>query len=558
MTQLGPTDICVIEDDPDQRRLLVAFLEREGFSVSATPDLMSAVECLRRSPPKVVLCDYELPDGEGSELSLLLRQNPEQTDCYLILMSASDRCDLPTAMVTAGTDDYLVKPVNRQELSARVRVGVRMWTMHNQLRQAAITDGLTGLYNHDHFNRLLEAEMGRSRRYGHPLAIMMMDLDFFKAINDTFGHLAGNATLEEVARILREGVRDVDVATRFGGDEFAILLPEARTPDALQVAERIRVAIRASLRVEAVKDHVVTASFGIADSDDPRVKNAASLVDLADRALYEAKRRGRDQIACGCDVGEGVELTEAIQADEVERLRRRLTALSVRTKDVYMQSVESLLQALDEKDPYTARHSVNVAFYAQQIAEQVGCSRTIAKSVCNAALLHDIGKVGIPDRILMKRSALTSLERMVVDQVPLIGTRIVEHLRILETEVQIIRHQREHFDGSGLPSGLRGDQIPIGSQILLVADAFDAMTTDRVYRRRRGIDDVVAEIVSLSGKQFSPRAVTALRQILDRDRMFWKQRIDETIQAMRLPSDDRLCEVKRFHVPDPLDVAETG
>lgn len=553
MVESVPKDICVIEDDADQRRLLVTFLEREGFSVSAAADLTSGLTSLQHEPSKVVLCDFDLPDCEVDDLAGLLRHRPEHPNCYFILMSASSLCDLPAEMLNIGTDDFLAKPINRRELSARVRVGVRMWTMHNRLRHAAITDGLTGLYNHDHFNRILEAEMGRSRRYGHPLAIIMMDLDFFKAINDTFGHLAGNSTLEDVARILRDGVRDVDVPTRFGGDEFAILLPEARTSDALQVAERIRAALKVSLRVEAIKDHEVTASFGIADSDDPRVKTAAALVDLADRALYQAKHQGRDQLACGHDVGDVVGVTESIQTDEVDRLRRRLTALSVRTKDVYMQSVESLLQALDEKDPYTARHSVNVAFYAQQIAEGVGCSRAIVKAVYNAALLHDIGKVGVPDRILMKRSSLTALERMVVDQVPLIGTRIVDHLRILETEVQIIRHQREYYDGSGLPSGLKGDQIPIGSQVLLVADAFDAMTTDRVYRRRRSIDDVVAEIVGLSGKQFSPRAVTAMSQILQENRNLWKQRIEETIQAMRLPANDRLCEVKGFHVPDPAN-----
>ncbi|MCH8146936.1 MAG: HD-GYP domain-containing protein [Planctomycetes bacterium] len=275
--------------------------------------------------------------------------------------------------------------------------------------------------------------------------------------------------------------------------------------------------------------------------DDPRVISSADLVDLADRALYSAKHQGRDQVSCSYELDEMADVTATIQSDEIDWLRRRLTALSVRAKDVYMQSVAALLQTLDEKDPYTARHSINVAYYAQQLAEQMGCSQATIKSVCNAALLHDIGKVGVPDRILNKREPLTDVERMVLGQVPLIGTRIVDHLRILESEQQIIRHQREHFDGSGLPSGLKGTKIPIGARILLVADAFDAMTTDRAYRRRRAIDEVVEELHRLAGKQFDPRAVTAHRQCLNTFRSDWENRIDETVRELQVPSGGRLA-----------------
>ena len=183
--------------------------------------------------------------------------------------------------------------------------------------------------------------------------------------------------------------------------------------------------------------------------------------------------------------------------------------LSVRAKDVYVQSVASLLQVLDEKDPCTARHPVNVSFYAEQIAEQMGCSRSTVKAVRNAALMHDIGKVGVPDKILMKRTPLTELERMVMEQVPLIGTRIVNHLRILESEVQIIRHQRERYDGS------------------------------------------LAELQTCSGTQFDPQAVTALRQLLDADHEAWQRRIQDTVQAMSIPADTRLAPATELCQIDP-------
>ena len=550
----APIDVFIVEDDANQRRLTAAVLRREGFTVAATDNLQHALEHFEQEHPKVVLCDDKLPDGTGMNLAMAMHENPELAACYLILLSASPQPDLATVTLSAGADDYLHKPIEWQELVARVRVGARMWTLHDQLRRAAVTDGLTGLYNHDHFNRLLETETGRARRYGHPLALIMLDLDHFKAINDTFGHLAGNNALEGAARVLRDGVRDVDIVARFGGDEFAVILPEARSPDAATVAERIRGAMADALRVSAIHGHVLTGSFGIADSDDPRGQNAAGLVDLADRALYAAKHRGRNQIAFGADVGEAPEVSEQIKIDQLEWLRRRLTTLSVQAKEVYIQSVSSLLQTLDEKDPFTARHSVNVAFYAQQLAEQMGCSKATVKSVYNASLLHDIGKVGVPDRILMKRGPLTPLEHMVLEQVPLIGTRIVDHLRILESEIQIIRHQREHYDGNGFPAGLQGNQIPIGARVLLVADAFDAMTTERVYRPRRTIDEAYAEIESLAGKQFDPRVVTTLRQLLSQRRLMWERRIEETLRAMRLPADIRLGTVRGHALAPSADL----
>jgi HD-GYP domain-containing protein (c-di-GMP phosphodiesterase class II) len=347
----------------------------------------------------------------------------------------------------------------------------------------------------------------------------------------------GNAALRAVAELLREGLRGCDSIGRLGGEEFGIVLPEAVAADAVVVAERLRLSVRESLSVPGLRGHVLTVSVGVADSEDARATGAAQLVDLADRTLYLAKRRGRDRVIRADELDDGPDWTLEIRGDEIEALRRRLAVLSARAKDVYVQSVASLLQALNEKDPYTAHHALNVAFYAQQMAEEHGCSAGTVRGIYNAALLHDIGKVGVPDRILMKATSLDRTERMVIEQVPSIGTRIVDHLRILEAEVQIIRHQHEYFDGGGRPAGLAGGRIPIGSRILLAADAFDAMTTDRIYRHRRSMDEAVAELDRLAGTQFDPRVVRSLHQILERNRPLWQQRIDDTVRAMQLPTD---------------------
>jgi len=537
MTVSNELDVAIIADDADQRRLLNYALHHQGFSAETVGNGAAGLALIIARAPKVVLCDHDLPDLNGVEFCRSLHGNPDVRMPYLILMSADTSEALLTEALDAGADDYLSKPIGRRELGARVRVGLRMWTLQQRLRRAAITDGLTGLFNHDHINRVIDAELNRSRRYGHSLALIMMDVDHFKAINDTFGHLVGNVAVERTAQILREAVRTMDTVGRFGGDEFAIVLPQAACSDAADVAERIRKAIAQSLQVDPLHQHTVTASFGIADSNDPQATTAAALVDLADRALYLAKRRGRNQIATCHELADAPDLVATIQNEEVERLKRQLAALTVQAKDVFMQSVTSLLQALDEKDAYTARHATNVAFYAQQLAERMPCNRGVVTAAYNAGLLHDIGKVGVPDAILQKRAPLSPSERMVMDQVPVISARIVAHLRILETEVQIIRHQRESFNGAGSPAGLRGSQIPVGSRILLVADAFDAMTTDRIYRERRTLDAAVDELRRLAGSQFDPEVIDALDRTLREERSLWEARIGDTIHAIGKPGD---------------------
>lgn len=530
-------DVCVVADDADERRLIDLVLKKASFSVALASDSRCGAEVIARVRPKVVVCDFDLPRADGVDLCRRMRQNPDLAATCFVLMSASGRKNLAVESLMAGADDFLAKPINHQELVARVRVGIRLWTLHDQLRRAAMIDGLTGLLNHEHFHRALAAELNRARRYGHPAALILVDVDFFKAINDTFGHPVGNTTLRQLSDLLRDCVRGCDILGRIGGEEFGVLLPEATMPDAVQVAERIRVAIRENLRVPGLRDFVVSASFGVAEFDDRRVNSPETLVDLADRALYLAKRRGRDQVARSCELDEGVDWSTEVRGGEIDALRRRLAGLSARAKDVYVQSVAALLQVLNEKDPYTARHAMNVAFYAHQLAEQMRSTPAMKRSVYNAALLHDIGKVGVPDRILMKRTALTPMERRILEQVPMIGARIVDHLRILESEVQILRHQREHFDGSGYPAGLVGHQIPLGARILLVADAFDAITTDRIYRQRRPIDEALEEIQSSSGRQFDEQVVAALMQLVRRHRELWQQRIDDTVAALRIPGE---------------------
>lgn len=530
---MGKTyDVCVIEDDAAELKLMVGILSGAGYKCLTAEDGEAGWELVKQHRPKVVVSDWELPGQDGLQICHRLRETPELATTFFVMVTGRDDEEQRTHALDDGVDDYLTKPLDRSSLMARVRVGIRMWEVNERLRQAAVTDGLTGLYNQDHLNLVIERELKRARRFGGRLSLIMVDLDFFKAINDTYGHLVGNATLVDVARVLRQNVRDVDTVGRFGGEEFAIIAPEATLEDAVAISERIRHGIADTLAVDALHGHQVTASFGVATADDARVRSATDLVDVADRAMYCAKSQGRNRVATALDVSEDSPLV--IEGKEVEDLRKRVVILSVQAKEVYVQTVSSLLQALEEKDPFTARHSLNVAHYCEQIARALGLSEPLAISIRNAGLLHDIGKVGIPDRILMKPAKLSQIEQMVMRQVPAISVRIIDHLCILDSEMHIIRHQGEHFDGSGYPDGLRTEQIPIGSRVVLVANAFDAMTTDRVYRSCRSIDQAMKEIHCMAGKQFDPQVASTLENIIHTRQDEVRQRIRETVEVLRI------------------------
>ncbi len=536
----NPPDVCIVEEDAAQRCLIRRYIANAALTCVEAENGEEAFEIIRAENPKVVISDWQTPVMDGMELLRLVRENAASANTYFIMLTARLDREGKVLAFQQGVDDFLAKPVDRWELMARVRVGVRLWEFQQRLRQAAVTDGLTGLFNHDHINTLLEVELNRARRLGTPLAVMMIDLDFFKAVNDTHGHLAGNEVLVGVARALRTTVRNIDTIARFGGEEFMVLAPGAGLEEGQNLAERIRLAIAQTVEVAGSRGHSVTASAGVASSDDSRVQVAADLVDLADRALYLAKSRGRDQVATATDVSENSDGVLLVASKEVEALRKRVVVLSARTKEVHVQSIASLLQVLEEKDRFSARHSINAAHYVELLAEQLECTDALRVSTRNAALLHDIGKVGIPDRVLKKPSTLTAKEHALMLQVPLASTRIVDHLHILQAEVQIIRHQREYYDGSGSPSGLVGDQIPLGSRILLIADAFDSMTTERPYHYGRPIGSAAEELVRCAGTQFDPALVQTMCGVIESQRPAIQQQIDDTVAVVRRSSTEKL------------------
>ena len=387
-------------------------------------------------------------------------------------------------------------PVDDRELDRLARfadlvsLAVTGAQAREQLAQLAFTDHLTGLYNQRAFADRLEEEVRRCRRYGRPLSLVVFDLDHFKLVNDTHGHEAGNRVLAEFATRLVAMRRGSDVVARVGGEEFAWMLPETSGKSAMIAAERARALIADTPFLGIGR---VTTSIGICSLED--ASDAQELYHHADLALYWAKAAGRNTV-----VRYTPELV-ALQPDE--RMADRLESAKT------LAAIRALASAVDAKDPSTQRHSERVAHLAGELAGVAGWDPARIVLLHSAALVHDVGKIGVPDTILLKPGKLTDEEYELVKSHAALGAEIVASLLSRE-QVQWIRHHHERHDGRGYPDGVSGADFSEGARLLAVADAWDAMTVARPYGSPRPIPDAIEEMRRGAGAQFAPDAVNAL------------------------------------------------
>jgi diguanylate cyclase (GGDEF)-like protein len=381
-----------------------------------------------------------------------------------------------------------------ERLASQIAVPVENSRLYAKAEQRARVDELTGLFNRRHFDECVKLEIDRHTRYRSMLSLIFLDLDFFKAYNDMQGHTAGDRILELVGRLVNEALRNTDLAFRYGGDEFAIILPQSATNDAFVVAERVRGRIAAEMSKRDIK---ISASLGLASWPSDGV-TSDELVNAADRALYYAKETGGNRT---CVVSK---MLPSLTAAASTRTTTEKEVLSI---------IHTLAATIEARDPYTYGHSRKVSTYAVSLAEAIGLPSEKVAVVSTAALLHDIGKIGIPDEVLNKVDKLEPEAWSLIQAHPKLSTTIVGHVVSLVSCLPAILHHHERWDGGGYPTGLKGEAIPIEARILAIADAFDAMTSSRPYRNRLSYKKVLKELKSCSGSQFDPKLVDAFLPI---------------------------------------------
>jgi diguanylate cyclase (GGDEF)-like protein/putative nucleotidyltransferase with HDIG domain len=373
-------------------------------------------------------------------------------------------------------------------------IGMEVGTAYENARlygvalDAADTDPVTGLFNHRAVHQRLDVEFERARAEAHSLAVIMMDLNNFKLFNDTYGHPVGDQVLKRVARALEGECRKYDILGRYGGDEFVAVLPDTDEPLAMVLAQRLsdRMSCEGFQKSSDAATVPISLSFGVASFPEDST-NRFELITIADRNLYTAKLS---------DSG-------IMGTTETQRAHRAL-----RTEGSF-DVLDAMVTAVDNKDRYTRRHSEDVTEYALWIAEELGYSEATHRVIRIGGLLHDVGKIGVPEEILRKPGRLADEEYETMKRHTQLGALIVGSVPGMESIIDIARSHHERWDGSGYPDGLKGEDIPLMGRLLAVADAFSAMTTERPYRKALSWDVAMHEIRKGTGTQFDPEMARA-------------------------------------------------
>jgi diguanylate cyclase (GGDEF)-like protein/putative nucleotidyltransferase with HDIG domain len=435
----------------------------------------------------VVLVSGAVALVRGERLPPVLRDNVRHSwPAFLIMaflgaLAASLWTTDPPLLVLLAGPLFTLTLYQRSALSTKVAT------------RDALTDSLTGLGNHRSYQSSLREALERAAQSGTDIALCLVDVDEFKSVNDRFGHPLGDEILVTLARLFLEDGDGV-TAFRFGGDEFALLV-EGNEDEAYHVVEGLhgRIAGTGFPHHQAVTISVGVASFPN-NASDP-----AGLQKVADGALYWAKRHGKNR--------------SCVYSPSVVRIYSPNELAEMAERQARLRAAENLIRVVDSKDTYTGEHSQSVAQLAQAVARELDLDAETVEQVRLAALLHDLGKIAIPDTILKKPGPLDPDEVRLVRAHPEFGYSLLDGIGIEPVDEWILHHH-EHWNGSGYPHALAREEIPLGSRIILVADAFDAMTMDRSYRRAGTPEEALAELRAMAGLQFDPGIVAALERAL--------------------------------------------
>ncbi len=374
----------------------------------------------------------------------------------------------------------------------------RVESLIGRLYDTARTDPLTELANRRGFREMLDLELQRTRRAGAFAAVLLGDLDHFREVNDRAGHHVGDAVLQRLAVVLGKGKREIDVVARVDGEEFALILPHSDEQGGLLAAQRLCLAVQETFAEDPVP---VTISFGVA-CFPTHAHTSASLLRTADEALQIAKRLGGSRAAAHNPA--------AALAHGIGAARRDIEA------ERFLSLMLDLAEAVDLRFSGSARHSETVGRYAEMVARELELGEERTARVRLAGMLHDIGKIGVPDSILRKKGPLTDDEFAVIRTHPGLGAQIIDHPSLADVSVWVGAHH-ERPDGQGYPRGCSGDQLPLEARILAAVDAYEAMTSDRSYRDSIGHTAAQAELARCAGSQFDERVVSALIAALSRE-----------------------------------------
>ncbi|MFH1248061.1 MAG: diguanylate cyclase [Candidatus Omnitrophota bacterium] len=387
---------------------------------------------------------------------------------------------------------------------------------NKRLKKLALCDAHTGLYNYRYLQEIIEAEFYRARRYGHPISALMMDIDYFKSVNDVYGHQFGDLTLKQLAQQLRKMVRKYDIAIRMGGEEFVIISPGSDRAMAVNLGERLLDAL--NLDNFGNKQHVIKLKLSMAVSSYPEDKifSGMELISSADSILSKVKEYGGNKVYSSMDIKiqESLSTKKAKSVEDISILEEKIEKLTRRSNQSLIEAVFAFAKTIELKDHYTGEHVERTVGYATEVANALGLSREEVERIRQAAMLHDLGKIGISEKILLKSDKLSKNEFAEIKKHPQIAVEIIRPIQFLHSIIPYILYHHERWDGKGYPNGLKAEEIPLGARIIAIADVYQALISHRPYRKNSFSKEEAIKIIKMaSGTQFDPNIVDVFCRI---------------------------------------------
>ena len=517
--------ILIVDDKPNNIVALEAiFVDIEAELVKAHSG-EEALKALLHNNFALAILDVQMPEMDGYELAALIRNRKKTATFPIIFVSAiySDEFHIFKGYDSGGVD-FITKPISPKILVNKVRVFLGIDRQRKKLQDArdciaaqnrmleerATRDGLTGLHNHAHFQKMCKREFDLAKRYGHPLTVLMCDLDYFKDVNDTYGHQTGDMVLREVASIIMETTRSTDITARYGGEEFVLALSHTDGSNGRKRAEILRAAVEAhSFRYKKSDIHI-TISIGVATLDDFHT-NHMELVEQADVALYKAKENGRNQVCDGSPVRTA---TRQVMDADFEKIRLQLKNIVTKNRSSILASFTGLVHSNCEHADLLEKRNEKALQLVGLLGRRLNLSHEILHSFRHSFKIHDLFRLYIRDSSFGSGQPLPPRSRQAVINQPLLMKKLIDYFDLFAAERQILLHHHEHYDGSGYPGGLSEDEIPMGSRIFAIVDAVIAMLMPTYPREYISRDRIIAELQKQAGRQFDPLLVQLIIMIL--------------------------------------------
>jgi len=515
-------NLLIVEDDEKMIETLRDILEEE-YIITEVSTVSDAKKEIDSNSYDLALVDIKLPDGTGLDILDLAKQK----DISTIILAGFASVDNTIYAFNKGAFAYIRKPCNPDELKLTLTRAYELKDLLRKnkqlivrLKDLSLKDMHTGLYNYRYLRERLEKELQRAKRYIFPLSVLMIDIDYFKSINDVYGHQYGDYILKLFADQLNSLIRGSDVVSRYGGEEFLIILSDTNKDGAVLFAERLAKKIKNHVFDPNDKKVQLKVSIGVASfpEDGQEVCDLSGILKAVDFALARAKEDGGDEIVCfKALVCSSTDSPTDDFNGSIDSLSGKLSRMEKRISQALWESINAFARTIETKDYSTGEHCKNMTSLVGKICQKLSLPEEETEAIKRAGYLHDLGKIGIPERILNKDSFLTEKEKSIIKKHPQIGAEIIRPVHFLRESIPIILYHHERFDGLGYSAGLKGKTIPLGARIVAVVDVYEALVCDRPYRKVYSKEEAIKIIAEGSGTQFDPKIVKVFLEVINQN-----------------------------------------